>query len=780
MSSAIASSSKSRRDDYSSRHNRDESKRSGARKDSDKSREAKRDSRKGTSSRGSSPKTSEKGNSPKDISDVQKKEKVSKEKDEEAERKKEQRLEQLRKERAEKIEREHQLREERKKKERERERQLREERRREQEKREKERRERARKEAERVRKDREKQRELERQREREREKERERFIRERKEREERERREREKEREQLERERLERERLERERREQERLEKERIERERQERERLEKERLAREEHESRIERERQRLEQQRLERERAERERERERRVIDRGIDRGLGSNTLKRTAPSNDRGYHNETKKNFNEQSASRKGFFSAGNANREGKVPSHYIQDDVYDVAYQRRNNTPKSDHRGGRDLRDDSRRDVRSGDVRKDERVDSRDIRRNSRDEYDAVEKTRDAISSDIRRVVQRNDVERGSYSRDRSPHRVSESNQRYRSGAEERVYTARDFDRRGGDSNWLSAPNSNAPKTLSDVLGRAGLTGILGNQAESSQPYSQRRDYSPKESSDRYYSPDMRRPLDRNNEPESNDRGVRLSDRNIGPDRRSGDRDMIREDRRPDARESRGDFRITRDSRDLRESRDVRGEQRERRDDRVIRNSNRGGEARDFRGDVRGDVRRDDRGESYRDEDNFRNARRDGHFNEDRKDIRDSERREVRENTRHSRDYPSNQSAAVERGIKPTIQPNDPLSMTERRGLHPLAADITSRALTTVVSQPRVVPLTDLFGRPLQPVVANPAAHALQAGYAQGLALHQVAQTGIQLGRDGRLEYTRVGQPQTGIPPVQRRY
>ena len=171
-------------------------------------------------------------------------------------------MDELKRERNIKIEKEKKLREERRRKERERERELREERRKAQEARERERRERARKEEERQRRERERVREIERERELRKERERKRLAQER----------REKEREREEKERLEKERREREaksekerreRQERERIEKERLDRERQERERVERERLRREKEElERIKAERERLERERLEVER--------------------------------------------------------------------------------------------------------------------------------------------------------------------------------------------------------------------------------------------------------------------------------------------------------------------------------------------------------------------------------------------------------------------------------------------------------------------------------------------------------------------------------------
>jgi len=603
-------------------------------------------------------------------------------------------LEEIRKERADKIEREHKMREERKKKERERERQLREERYREQQKREKERKERARKEAERLRREREKQRELEKEREREREKERERFIRERREREEKERKEREKEREQLERERLERERLERERRERERLENERIAREKEERERAEKERMAREEQDFRIERERQRLEKERLERERTERDR--------RGImvDRGLGS---KRSLVTDERrDYHPEAKRSTREPSPnSRKDFFSPP-GNRNDTAANQYGNEPTYD---RHRRDAPYN--------RGSSREDTRVATSRHDTRVSQRD--------YESTGKDRSGYNqqpSDIRRVVQR-DSDGDNYNRERSPHRGGDSTSRYRSDHGQR------------NQNWMETPNANAPKTLSDVLGRAGLTGILGSRAEEKpeKTFPPRVNDIPssRSSGDRFY-------------PSSNHdaaRQDRISDR---PHERPLDRGVT-------------DYRDTRvDSRDRRPDDYQRTRIDERRDTRYD----------DRRPDERPDIHGDNRNDYRRDPVDYKNNRSDD-FRDDRRDNRPDRR-----------DPPGQVNSPLpnERSFNGDNRPNI-LSATDRRGLHPLAADIGTNLVPAII-QPRVLPLADVFGRPLQAVPTNPA-QALQAGYAaaQGLTLQNVGHTGIQLNRNGRLEYTRMPPPQNNV-------
>lgn len=714
-------------------------------------------------------------------------------------------MEQIRKERAERVEKEHKLREERRKKEREKERQLREQRRLEQEKREQERRERARKEVERVRKEREKQRELEKARERERERERERFIKERKEREERERKEREREREQLERERLERERLERERRERERLERERQERERQERERLERERLAREEREQRIERERQRLEQERLDRERQERDRlERERRIIDRGIDRGLGENLLKRPA-TDDGGYYRDSKRAPLNQSGDRQDFFMS----KQGRGPDNYVQDDVYDMAYQRRSGSGRGDSRNSRDIRAEAPQN---------------DYRRDSRPSDGPP-------ASDIRRVIHRDEFESRSY-RERSPHRAPDGAPRYRDDPGQRSYPVRerDYERRDRQ-NVLEPPNSGAPKTLSDVLGRAGLTGILGGQAEARNSPSDDRFYdqrsfnqgeSRNRNPERYpredyngrnenmYGPEIRRDEARGRV-DIHDRG---NDRRNFEDRRDGfdqrqDQPNRRDDRindrrdygnrpdiRPDERRSFDDRRDLNDRREIGNRRDA-NERRdipERRDAPSRREANDRrdpNERRDNMENFNNVDRRSNRYESDKHDYKSANERRNVREEPNRRDSRDDNAKRnnagdrfndrSQQNNRRRRDFdPKQEPSLAERVTK-----NSALSMTERRGLHPVAADLASRPLPAVVQPPRIVPLSDILVRPLQPVTATShAAQALQAGYAvaaHGLALQQAAATNIQLNRAGRLEYTaRVGQPQAIIPQLPQRF
>uniref|UniRef100_T2MCH4 Scaffold attachment factor B1 n=1 Tax=Hydra vulgaris TaxID=6087 RepID=T2MCH4_HYDVU len=574
--------------------------------------------------------------------------------------------EQVRKERAEKIEQENKLREERRRKEREKERLLREEQRKEQEKREKERRERARKEAERVRKEREKQREAEKQREKERERERERFLLERKEREERERRERERERELLERERIEREKLERERKERERLELERIERERQEEERLEKERLARIERENRIEKERQRLEQERLERERRERERSR---IIDRGIDRNIGnSNSLKRSAYDDRALYYPDSKRSLREDSplSNRKDFFSATESQ------DSYLKEDDFD---QRRHLIPsggnrKSDHRNDRRNAED-RRDIRNDRLPREDELYNRD---------------RPVFSTqpDVRRVVQRTDAR--PFNRDRSPIRLEERN------------PLRDLDRR----DWLDVDvQSNAPKTLSDVLGRAGLTGILGNQTEIKsfdiRPINQQMD------DEQYYLRNTNR---------MDDRGYRS------------------------------------DVRDSREDRVVHGMDRLHKE-RIELSDN----------------RIENKGLQRYDERRIADSRKDV----ERRDIRNSPPLRTRNEERVFRNSDPQPHMLNNHELKGVLQN----SIGDRRGLHPAPAELGNRGLSA--APPRILPMSDLFGRPLQSSGGSNAAQALQAGYvaaAHGLALHQNPQN-IHL-RDNRLEYTQqVRQPHSVI-------
>lgn len=541
---------------------------------------------------------------------------------------------------------------------------------------------------------------------------------------------------QRERDRLERERLERERKEREQLEAERIERERQERERLERERLERE----RIEQERLRLEKERLERERYERER--------RSSDRGYGSNSLKR--PSGDSRGYADNKRSIREdpRDSNRNSFFStSNNGDSRNARPGSYLQDDVYDMAYQRKSgSTVNRDHRA--DSRNEAKNDVR---------------RRDSRG-HEPVAKARE--TEDIRRVVDRYS------SRDRSPHR-SVDPQKYREGGRDAEYSR---------NNWLDAPNPNAPKTLSDVLGRAGLTGILGSQAESggnSRSFSPRRD-------------DQSRSIFR-------DENLRQSVYKL--DNRINDRRLVREERRDFRQE---EFRSD-DRRDFRqdERRDIRQDDRRdiRQDDRRdfrpdIRLDDRRDDRRDTRQDDRRDVRRDARYDDRSRDDqrvddrrntNSREQRREGDYRDnrtplsrgnDRRDNRIDERREPRNDERRE-SRPETKPALVDRGINRGMLPASSQSsdsVTDRRGLHPLAAELTSRPLTTVVPA-RVVPVApNVFGRP----VATAGGAALQAGYAaasQGITIHQVP-TGIQL-RDGRLEFTRIAPPGANIQPFQAR-
>lgn len=600
---------------------------------------------------------------------------------------------------------------------------------------------------------------MEKEREREREKERERFIRERREREEKERKEREREREQLERERLERERLERERRERERLENERIAREKEERERVEKERMAREEQEFRIERERLRLEKERLERERTERDR--------RGIlvDRGLGSK--RSLVPDERRDYNQDAKRSARDASPpnnARKDFFSPpGGNNRNNEPADHNQYGSGNDSSYDRH-----ASRSGGRDdssfnNRGSSREENRS--VSASNRHDSRSTNQRGGD-YDS---TKDRSSSggynnqqtsDIRRVVQR-DSENDNYnSRDRSPHRSD--NSRYGSS-------------RGGgsdhgqrnQSSWSdsnpSSVNANAPKTLSDVLGRAGLTGILGSRAEeksekSFQPRVNDPPSSRSSNNDRYSSSYG------TNDVQRQDRGGAANDRSLdrGLNSYRDTRDTGRggsgadsRDRRPD------DYQRTR----VDDRRDNRYDERRPDDRSGDRPDDRNNSRPDERPALHNDNNRNDyhRGFKLSRNDDFRDDNR--HDNSGPHDKFSHDNRPQDNRPDRSRDL--SQAHLRNPGFD-----NGPkiISATDRRGLHPLAADIGTSLVPTII-QPRVLPLADVFGRPLQAVTTNPA-QALQAGYAaaQGLTL---GHTGIQLNRNGRLEYTRMPPPQNSV-------
>ena len=643
------------------------------------------------------------------------------------------------------IEKEKQ-REERRIRERERERKIKEERQMEQERRERERRERARKEAERVRKERERQRELEKAREREREKERERFIRERKEREEKERREKEREREMFERERLERERIERERKERERLEAERMERERQERQRLEREKLERE---ARVEKERLRLEREdRMERERIEREQ------------RYSMSQGMKRSNPDYNR--YPESKRSYRtEPEQSRKPFFG-GAANPTDMRGN--LKDDMYDMAYRRNVVDSKKERDYGEPRDFEGRR-----------RSDPRGFPPPSHKE-----------PSDIRRVVE-NANNRYPPTRERSPHRPQQYENRNESARYNNNTRGPEYERR--DKTWLDAPNPNAPKTLSDVLGRAGLTGILGSKAEDNT-----RD----------------REAGFAREPERGYGGAPL--RNERPERNDYSRN-------PPARED--PYKL--DNRQVEERRVVHPERRDTREGYRVENARRESRPEERRFDDRrregGEHHRDpymnDRGKDtlprreptssyggndHREKDTYGGVdRKDPYLNSNRKperatssrhdihekrDTRPDERRDSRSDERRDT-YRTENTKPIDRGISrqppssSTSQPRpDNRSVTERRGLHPLAAEIAGRSLPTIMQQqsPRVVgPSTSVYGRvmPQQP--------SLRPGFPPAGSQPVTVQVppAIQL-RDGRLEFTRVAPPGANIQPFPRRF
>lgn len=622
----------------------------------------------------------------------------------------------------------------------------------EQERRERERRERARKEAERVRKERERQRELEKAREREREKERERFIRERKEREEKERREKEREREMFERERLERERIERERKERERLEAERMERERQERQRLERERLERE---ARVEKERLRLEREaRIERERAEREQQR--RSMNQGIKR---SNTDYNRYPESKRSYRDD-------QEQSRKPFF--GGAANPTDIRGN-LKDDLYDMAYRRNVIDSKKERDYGEPRDFEGRR-----------RSDPRGFPAPSLKE-----------STDIRRVVESAN-NRYPPSRERSPHRPQHQ-QQYENRNESTRYNNNtrgpEYEKR--DKTWLDAPNPNAPKTLSDVLGRAGLTGILGSKAEGNTR-DRETGFSREPEQRGYGGAPLRieRPErnDYSRNPPARDDPFKIDNRQV-------------EERRvvhPERRDSREGYRESarRESRpEERRFDDRRREGSEHHKDPYMNDRGKDNFARrEPASSFGGNDHREkdtysggDRKDSYINNNNRKpergtNSRHELH---ERRDNRPDERRESRSDERRDM-YRAEHTKPIDRGINrqppPASSTNQPRldnrSVTERRGLHPLAAEIAARSLPTIMQQaPRVInPSTSVYGRVMQ---QQPA---LRPGFppagSQPVTL-QVQPPTIQL-RDGRLEFTRVAPPGANIQPFPRRF
>ena len=424
-------------------------------------------------------------------------------------------LDALKKERQAKIEKDRKVREERRKKERDRERELREERRKAQEARERERRERAKKEEERIRRERERQREIERERDLRKKRERERLAQER----------RDKEREREEKERLERERKEREAQlERDRLERERLKEEREERERIEKERMERERKErERVERERLRREKEELERIRAERERlERERLEVERRY-------ALKRAGPPgkreldvvrNEDRYIPDQKKQALESPKGQGGrprdFFGGSHVIRDGMGsefshvrPEEKARSDLSahsDYSSGKRDGGRHSSRdeghnrsslsRSGREPsplsystgrgRERSPISAHSGESRrtdsgyKDDRRDdhsSRDYRRivSSRDERD-----RSPRRPDILRDVDRSrlsDVRHSDKGSSRSNRRSS------RDGDGIQFY---DMEEKPRDHSWPDSPELRSPpKTLNEILERAGVRGILGS-------------------------------------------------------------------------------------------------------------------------------------------------------------------------------------------------------------------------------------------------------------------------------------------------------
>ena len=727
----------------SSHRSRDESKRhserhrsSSSRRKDDKDRKRTSSSNRTSTSKNSSPSKRDSSSKTSKSKSPSKKESDGLKKEENGSDKKPiKTIEEINREKAEREQKEQQReqkeqqREERRVREREREIKLKEERQMEQDRRERERRERARKEAERVRKERERQRELEKVREREREKERERFIRERKEREEKERREKERERELFERERIERERLERERKEREKLEAERMERERQERQRLERERLERE---ARLEKERIRQEREaRLERERVEREQ------LRRPMNQGL-----KRSAnPSSDYNRYSESKRSYRDESEQTRKPFFGGVANPTDARGN--LKDDLYDMAY-RRNVVDSKKERDYSETREHETR-----------RRDPRGYPLSSHKE-----------PSDIRRVVE-SVPSRYPPSRERSPHR---SQQQYEGRSESSRYNntrGAEYDRR--DKTWLDAPNPNAPKTLSDVLGRAGLTGILGSKAENDTRGGGDNEFSREPEQRGYGAPLRNERLERNDysrNSESRDSPFKLDNRQT-EERRVVHHPTERRDSREGYREN-----VRRESRP--EERRFDDRRREGGDHKDPYTNDRSKDA--YGGADRKEPYASSSNNNRKPESTTTSSRYESH---DRRDTRRDERRDSRPDDRRD-SYRLEHSKPIDRGINRQPPPSNPprsdhRSVTERRGLHPLAAGIAARPLPTILQQaPRIVGSTaDVFGRVMQ----QPA---LSAGFPLGSRPVTVqVPPSIQL-RDGRLEFTRVAPPGANIQPFPRRF
>ena len=423
----------------------------------------------------------------------------------------------LKKERQAKVEKERKLRDERRKKEREKEKELREERRKAQEARERERRERAKREEERMRKERERQREIERERDLRKKRERERLAQER----------REKEREREEKERLERERREREAKlERERIEKERLKEEREERERVEKERLERERKErERVEREKLRREKEELERIRAEREHlERERLEVERRY-------ALKRTGPPgkreldtarSDERYIPDQKKQAIDSPKGQGGrprdFFGGSHGMRdvggsdfghlrgEDKVRSDLGSHSDYSTGKRdvgRHSSRDEGHSRGSLPMSGREQSPLGYSSVRGRERspvgAHSHESRRTDSGFKD--DRRDDHSSRDYRRIVSSREE------RDRSPRRsdvlrdvdrsrLSDGRHSDRGGGKSERRSSRDGDgiqfydmeEKPRDRAWGDSPEfRNPPKTLNEILERAGVRGILGGAA-----------------------------------------------------------------------------------------------------------------------------------------------------------------------------------------------------------------------------------------------------------------------------------------------------
>jgi len=86
--------------------------------------------------------------------------------------------------------------------------------------------------------------------------------------------------------------------------------------------------------------------------------------------------------------------------------------------------------------------------------------------------------------------------------------------------------------------------------------------------------------------------------------------------------------------------------------------------------------------------------------------------------------------------------------------------------------------------TDLNMVSALTQPRILPLANMFGGPLQVLPPNSAPANFQASYitaaTQGITLqNQLGRAaGIQLNRNGQLEYTGMAPQQTGVGMTRR--